>query len=89
MNAYDLDPKLYRTLYADLKVDLLFIINKLNSKIVKFKNRILARYFKQTWYNINSDFSSLVGTDTARCEVLTGNNPPQSQQARYPAPWIF
>lgn len=88
MNANDLDPNLYRTLYADLKVDLLFIINKLNSKIVKFKNRILARYFKQTGYQ-NSGLTTLTGTYLTCCDAAGHSDPPQNQPMRYPVPMIF
>ena len=88
MNAYDLDPKLYRTLYADLKVDLLFIINKLNSKIVKFKNRILTRYSKQTGYE-NTGLTTLTGTYLTCWDAVGHRELPQNKPMRYPVPMVF
>ena len=88
MNANDLDPNLYRTVYSDLKVELLFIINKLYYKVVQLKNRILTRYFKQTGYE-NTGLTTLTGTYLTCCDAVGHRDSSQNQPMRYPVPLIF
>jgi len=88
MQAFDIDPNLYLTLYADYKLELFRIFNRLNEG---YKNRRIFNRNVATTRPVRLErvVTGIGDPDLTTSQRLAGVNPSPHLTLRYPEPLVF